>query len=472
MILFQGGTFDEASNTACCPKTAGQCKVQAQGQTGTQYVDAANNRTAQTVGAQAIFNLYNEKKTLVAARNGSAWMCQSYCPLKADDHFENALAFDPAAKDLGRSIVNNKSYEHFQWSDMVLGLKMDTQDWLVDYSGAKPVPFQTTEALTPFGGAQIAESTQKFQFFEAGTGKFNFEVLGLAQCPLDKNCNSNNNNVVESFMSQGNPFMPKKLSAADVFPADKTTKGSDATPAAVASTATWPNDWSATETQTMLINQGGTPDAAGDTCCKADYFSQCQVQSQYQTGVHYYDFTNQRSRFEDPVNGITVNLFGKIMKSMAVVHNGTHDVCQKYCPIEAGDSLDGGKDYFLDRNATDLGKATFQKKAAEHYQWKDMAFGFLTMSTTDFYSDESTTPGKAMPIGLIEKLTPFGGAQIGQSTVNWGNFKAAAQPASKFDIQGVDTCPQDPQGCGQNSKQLLRKAEGLTNTFARYNREA
>ena len=31
--------------------------------------------------------------------------------------------------------------------------------------------------------------------------------------------------------------------------------------------------------------------------------------------------------------------------------------------------------------------------------------------------------------------------------MSWTNFKAGPQPAEKFDIKGVDTCPQDPQ-CG------------------------
>mgnify|MGYP007000457142 len=67
-------------------------------------------------------------------------------------------------------------------------------------------------------------------------------------------------------------------------------------------------------------------------------------------------------------------------------HNGTHDVCVKYCPIDPRDTLDGGKDYFLDPNATDLGKATYKGQSAEHYQWKETIFGKIVMQTTDFYA--------------------------------------------------------------------------------------
>ena len=55
------------------------------------------------------------------------------------------------------------------------------------------------------------------------------------------------------------------------------------------------------------------------------------------------DFTNQRTRMEDPINGIVVAFYGKDGKNMLVQHNGTHDVCVKYCPIDPRDTLDGGK---------------------------------------------------------------------------------------------------------------------------------
>ena len=37
---------------------------------------------------------------------------------------------------------------------------------------------------------------------------------------------------------------------------------------------TWPKDWSATETQKMLINQGGSPGPDGSTCCSESYAGQ------------------------------------------------------------------------------------------------------------------------------------------------------------------------------------------------------
>ena len=57
LILWQGGTH-LPDGSACCDKTASQCKVQAQAQVGKAYTDGPNNRTALVAGGQAVFNFY------------------------------------------------------------------------------------------------------------------------------------------------------------------------------------------------------------------------------------------------------------------------------------------------------------------------------------------------------------------------------------------------------------------------------
>jgi hypothetical protein len=99
---------------------------------------------------------------------------------------------------------------------------------------------------------------------------------------------------------------------------------------------TFPSDWSALETAHLVINQGGKQDASGNICCAHAVIGQCQVQTEYQTGQKYFDFSNNRTRFEDAVSGeIIVNDYKKKME-MEVVHNATlgYDVCQDYCPLE------------------------------------------------------------------------------------------------------------------------------------------
>tara|TARA_B100000795_G_scaffold85215_1_gene61913 strand:- start:692 stop:2221 length:1530 start_codon:yes stop_codon:yes gene_type:complete len=474
LILWQGGT--KTATGACCSTTAPQCKVQAQAQSGTAYTDGPNNRTALVAGGQAIFNFYKGNPSgkvmqFSAVQNGTAWECKEYCPFEqGEDEYFNPLLFDPSATDQGKVTVEGKTYESYHWFDELFKVvKMDEQLWYVDESGTKPVPFENIEKLTPFGGAEIAEMTAAWNEFTEGVDASMFNVNGLASCAESQNCGSNNNglrlmgrNAVPSIKDKKNQnflHLAQKLKNTGNIPSVKSVDGKKV------KAAKWSNDWSATETSAMLINQGGQPNADGSAiCCDSSYSSQCQIQQQYSSGTKYYDFTNNRTRLEDPINGINVVDY-VAHKDMLVVHNGTHDVCQKYCPIDPRDTMDAGRDIFLDSNATDLGKGTYENKTAEHWQWKETILKVITMQTTDFYADISGST--VLPLGEVSTLTPFGGPPMGQQTASWTNFKAGPQPASKFDIQGMDTCPQDPQ-CGQNSRQLQRLASKNLHTFYNY----
>lgn len=472
LLLWQGGTHNSTDGSACCPKEAPQCKVQAEAQLGTQFSDSKNNRTALQVGGQAIISLYSGKGAgkeylVEPSKSGSGWTCQSYCPLQNTEYF-NPLTFDPSAKDLGKAkLPNGQTYEHWQWQDKILKvISMDTQDWFIT-PGANPKPYLNTEALTPFGGAQIAEESTEFDNFAAGLGKFDFTIDNLDSCQESDKCQQDSS-MVSNFLkkhlknkAQNRRSLLEK--AEGMVKESMEMKFVGTSTEKKESAANFPKDWTATVTNTMLINQGGQPGPDGSLCCASSYSGQCQIQSQYQNGLKYFDFTNQRVRTEDPVNGIIVSLYGKDGKNMLVVHNGTHDVCEKYCPIDPRDTLPGGNDYFLDPNATDLGKTTYKGQSAEHYQWKETFLKVITMQTTDFYAATADDT----PLGAESKLTPFGGPQIGSQSTTWANFKAGTPPASKFDIQGIDTCPQDPQ-CGQQQHQARRLADKQFHTFAQY----
>ena len=487
LILFQGGVYNSTDGSACCPKSSPGCKVQAQGQMGTNYVDSANNQTAFSVGSQAIITRYNDGKEYLVAPSTTtkgAWTCQSYCPLQ-DNEFFNPLTFDPSAQDLGKATINGQTYEHYQWQDKLFKtISMDTQDWYIT-PGANPVPFMNVESLTPFGGPRIAVETEEFDNFKSGLSGFSFKIDNAASCQESDKCQQNNGltdrflkkhfknkaqikrslydqakektqgKSVEMMLNLGNK---KGQSVEMKLNLDLANKKDAA--------ASWPNDFSTTETSEQLIDQGGQPGPDGSTCCTSSFSAQCQVQYSYSSGMKYYDYTNQRTRMEDPVNGIVVGLYSKdgktAGKNMLVVHNGTHDVCEKYCPIDPEDTLDTGKNYFLDPNATDLGKVTYKGQAAEHYQWSETIFKVIKMQTTDFYATEDD-----IPLGAKTQLTPFGGPAIGGGTVSWEGFKAGTPPAAKFDIAGVDSCPQDPQ-CGQPSLQHRRLLDKQFHTFARY----
>jgi hypothetical protein len=440
---------------------------------GQMIADGDNNRTLLDLGSQGLMNLYhpiNKQMSVVPSTSGKGWTCKEYCPIE-DGDYPDPLKFDPSAKDLGKMTVNGKTYEHYQWFDSIFKIvHMDTQDWLIDTSGSSPVPYRNTMKLTPFGGAEIATEGQVFDSFKAGKPDPNmFLVDNLDSCEQSQNCNQNNNAKDRFHLVRPKSLHEQAQAKARtvITPVNKRGRKLSEKEAVVA--ANWPRDWSAMETVNMVINQGGMPNA-DDTavCCSTTYGGQCQVQQQYQKGQKYYDYSNNRTRFEDPVNGIMVDLYdAEHLKSMLVQHNGTHDVCVKYCPIDPRDTMDLGKEYFLDDNATDLGTTTWNGQKAEHWQWKQTIFKVVTMQTSDFYA--AVSGSSVTPLGRTDHLTPFGGPEIGQGNVTYGAFKAAKQPAEKFDIQGVDSCPQDPQ-CGQQSRQLHRYANGQMHTFARYMR--
>jgi hypothetical protein len=237
-------------------------------------------------------------------------------------------------------------------------------------------------------------------------------------------------------------------------------------PAAVnGGTFTWAKDWSAVESGDMLINQGGVLDGT-DYCCHPDSSASCQIQYQSSRGIKYMDYSNNRTRYEDTLTGeIEVNDF-KAGKSLKVVHNETtsEDRCVSYCPIDPEDTLDAGAAYFLDSDAKDKGAAIFNGQPVNQWEWKDKILKFITMSTTDFYA--SSTSGQYVPVAQKQVLSPFG-HQLGVTNNTWTAFKPGPQPAEKFNIKGVETCPQD-QGCNQPPAQLRRLINRQYHTFARY----
>ena len=148
-----------------------------------------------------------------------------------------------------------------------------------------------------------------------------------------------------------------------------------------------------------------------------------------------------------------------------MIHNGTHDVCKHYCPIDKEDTLDGGAAYFLGDNAKDLGATTFEGKPAEEWQWKDKIFKIFIMSTTNFWASTSSA-GAYTPLAQVQDLAPFG-RHLGQSNMTWTDFKTGKQPVEKFDIQGMSTCPMD-NGCNAPPAQLRRLQTRQYHAFARY----
>lgn len=456
LLLFQGGDHNDETEIACCALDAPQCKVQSQVIEGSFYVDGTNNRTSLVIGQQALINLYEDQKQVTAELGSdNTWQCKSYCPL--DDPFDNPLQFDPKAKNLGKKMIDGKEYTHWQWFDKLLWIKMDEQDWYVDDSGAQPVPFRNVEKLTPFNKGEIAFSTADFDGYSSKAPDASvFTVSGLANCEVSENCQQPSFAAAKPQTLKQHcqhHLKDKKIQEPRIVETKAKSQG-----------AKWPVDWSAVETQNLEINQGATPSKDGKSlCCSAagDVSSQCQVQIEYTSSSVYHDFTHNRSRVEQGPQTV-VDLYN-IHKSLLVAHNGTVEVCQSYCPLDPLDTIGGGAGEFLDDNATDLGTTTYKNQSAHHWEWKEKILRIITMQISDFYAAEGEM---YTPLGRVDQIKPFG-QHVGDMTLDWSNFQAGPQDPKIFNIQGVDSCPVDPN-CGQNFWQAHRLARGQLHTFAEH----
>jgi len=222
---------------------------------------------------------------------------------------------------------------------------------------------------------------------------------------------------------------------------------------------TFPNDWSALEDDELIAFQGQVSTIGTKMCCELR--SNCQVQTQYELGMTYCDYTNQRSRFDDRISGQTIVTLYSIQKNMLVVNQ----TCKEYCPLQ-GEHLSPG---FLDVNATDKGRVILPDgRPANHWQWKDTIFGIIVMEVIDVYVNQ-TDMKNAVPFGQVQHLTPFG-QHIGDFTANWNQFTAGTPDPKLFDIQGVDSCPMSPN-CGQESYQRNRLRFRQMKSWMKYHQE-
>jgi hypothetical protein len=203
----------------------------------------------------------------------------------------------------------------------------------------------------------------------------------------------------------------------------------------------FPTDWTSIEQDFAVVYQGQYVQTGGMYCCGD---ANCEIQTEYQSGHNYFDFTNQRTRFDDPVQGSIVSLFKPVYKEMAVDAN---NVCQAFCPIE-----DDLEPYGIPVNATDQGPTIVNNKTVEDWQSKVVILGVIVMEIDDFYVDQSKSP--AIPIQEIDQLTPFG-EKIGEFTSNYLSFVPGTPDPSHFDIKGVDNCPMS-QNCDEQRRQMHR----------------
>lgn len=474
---WEGGTHNATTGEVCCPRTAPNCKIQSIGMSLQQAVDSSQKAWLQTNGQAAILTLYNEKKQVQATPlpGGKGWNCTSYCKIDRgewDDYGKKImggpLGFSNSSVNQGAVTIDGKTYEQYHWYEGIGPIHMEEDVWYVDETDIKhPIPYKYVAKEIPFNGAEIAEGQLFYEQFKPGKPDAAlFNVPNLDSCPKASkdDCDDSINTVrgiTTGFLSDSKATLydeAKKRAVGLALP-------DVADPVIITDAYQWPVDWTSYESLNVVLNQGAQPNA-DDTalCCASSFGGQCQVQSQYQEGTRYHDYSNNRSRFEGSDGSVTVDDY-KLGKSLEVVNNGTHDVCQSFCPIDPDDQIQGGKAEFLDDNATDLGSVTLNGVKAEQYQWFDTILKVIKMATNDFYVDVSSSPVK--PLLVVQHVTPWGGPEIGQSNNTFKTFTSGKQPAEKFNIQDVDQCPQNPQ-CGSPAKQIHRVHMRQLHTLAKY----
>jgi len=200
----------------------------------------------------------------------------------------------------------------------------------------------------------------------------------------------------------------------------------------------FPLDWTSVEQDFLIVYQG-TYVQQGDLYCCGD--DNCEIQTEYMSGHNYFDYSHNRTRFDDPVQGSIVNFFYPQYKEMAV--DGTN-TCTSYCPLDYDLTP-----YAIDPNATDIGPSKVGNVTAEQWQWKETIFGIFVVQINNIYVSSA-----GLPILEVDELTPFG-QNLGEETTTYLSFAAGTPDPSHFDIKNVDSCPLDPN-CDDDLRQHVR----------------
>jgi len=211
---------------------------------------------------------------------------------------------------------------------------------------------------------------------------------------------------------------------------------------ALAAKPQFPTDYTTHEVDQILQFQGDFVTQGGYICCSLDSPA-CQAQVQEQTGRTSFDYSHNRTRFDDDGGQIIVTLFDKQKECLVVEKDGVY-TCQEYCPLQ-GDVL---TPFGIGDNATYIGQTVIGGVTADDYQWKETIFGILTMEVSDMYIDSSTNP--PTPLLEIDQLTPFG-QHIGNFTTTWKNFQGGTPDPKLLTCRGSTPAPCLPTATAASS---------------------
>ena len=165
-------------------------------------------------------------------------------------------------------------------------------------------------------------------------------------------------------------------------------------------------------------------------------------------------------------------------KSMLVVNVSGVETCREYCPITLEDDM---TPLALPKAARRIGHTQHEGETVDHWHWADRIFKFIPMTEYDFYSVNRSVPSAgnttycvdknatcAVPLSSTLAITPFGKRPpVGWQNVTWRSLKMQLPPAAKFDVAGVDTCPQS-KSCDSQSWQAHRLGSRQIHTYVSY----
>jgi len=217
-----------------------------------------------------------------------------------------------------------------------------------------------------------------------------------------------------------------------------------------------PLNYLSIEEDYMVVYQGDFTVQGSSYCCAE--MSNCEIQTEYQSGHNYFDFTHNRTRFDDPVQGSIVSLFYPLYMEMAVDSNNN---CQAYCPIQ-GDLTP----YQIPSTSKDMGATVVNGVKVENWQYNETIGGLFVMEICDFFVDQSVWNTPVM-VAEVDQLTPFGGPSIGTMTSNYDSYAAGTPDPSLFNVKGISKCPMS-NNCGDVHRQMHRLRNKDMVTFMHY----
>lgn len=228
----------------------------------------------------------------------------------------------------------------------------------------------------------------------------------------------------------------------------------------------FPSSFTTNEEDLLAVTQGPyVNDKEGLVCC--DPKTSCEVQTQYQTGINYYDATGNRTRF-DGGGQIIVTLWNLTNPKQMLVDSNL--VCQEYCPA-VGDfdpTPFWPDDLETQKTIKNLGNVTINGVECVHYQWLETIIIIIKMQLTDLYV-HYPGDGTAIPISQHDVIEPFG-QQLGTEDSNWSNFAGGVPDPSLFAVTGIREC-QKSSNCNSVKYQQDRLRHGDFKGFLKYHQK-